>query len=227
MNTESLRIVAIDDEPIALDIVREFCRRLGDIELHTRADAASGMEAVETLRPHVALLDIHLGVADGLALARRLPVETKLIFTTAYAEHALDGFDLEAVDYLHKPFSFERFSTAIERARRRMPDASQSLIVKSEYKRVVVPIAELLYVEARDNYVCLFLMGGRRVMTLSSLSAMLRQLPSDAFVRIHRSFAVARQHVVGYTRQAVFLRGVEAPIPVGRTYADSLVQFPE
>lgn len=112
-----MKVIAIDDEPIALSIVQEFCQRLGDIELQTFTDPNIGMEAVKKVKPELLLLDIRLGTANGIELARQLQASTSIVFTTAYTEFALDGFEVGAIDYLHKPFSFDRFKSIHKRCR--------------------------------------------------------------------------------------------------------------
>ena len=104
-----MKCIAIDDEPMALEILSSFCQRYGNIELTTFNNPISGMDRVRKMKPDLLFLDIEMGDVNGVELARDLPQGTLLIFTTAYAEYALDGFDLNAVDFLHKPFSYGRF----------------------------------------------------------------------------------------------------------------------
>lgn len=101
-----MKCIAIDDEPMALEILSSFCQRYGNIELTTFNNPISGMDRVRKMKPDLLFLDIEMGDVNGVELARDLPQGTLLIFTTAYAEYALDGFDLNAVDFLHKPFSY-------------------------------------------------------------------------------------------------------------------------
>lgn len=157
-----MRVIAIDDEPIALSIIQEFCHRLGDIQLQTFTDPVEGMVAVRTEQPELLLLDIRLGKADGVALARQIPATTSLVFTTAYTEYALDGFEVGAVDYLHKPFSFERFSNAIARVSQRR-SVQAFITLKADYKSVIIPLADILCIEAMDNYVRLHMADGRQL----------------------------------------------------------------
>lgn len=217
-----MTVIAIDDEPLALSIIREFCQRIGDIQLQTFTDHAAGMAAVAVECPDLLFLDIRLGSANGVILARTLPESTSLVFTTAYTEYAFDGFEVGAVDYLHKPFSFDRFRQAVARVRQRRPDTAH-LTLKSGYKNVVIALTDILYIEAMDNYVRLHLVSGRQQMSQTTLTSLLAQLPADQFVRIHKSFVVSCRHVDRYTRQQVYLHGLNRPLPIGRTFVSAVL----
>ena len=220
MEKNNLRAIAIDDEPMALSIVETFCQRMGNIEIKTFTQPSEGLAAMRIERPDVLLLDIGLGTANGVELAHVVPEGTCVVFTTAHTEYALDGFNLDVTDYLLKPFSFERFQKAIGKvARRKQQELPPTIIVKADYKNVVVPVADIIYLEAMDNYVCLHLTNGQQLVTQTPLSSLEAQLPEPLFVRIHKSFVIARRQVERYSRQLVFLRGVPHPIPIGRTYS--------
>lgn len=112
---DMIRCVAIDDEPLALDIIEKFCQRLGNVELQKFYDPIKGLDIVVHDKPDIVFLDIEMDGVNGLQIATQLPESTCFIFTTAYMKYALDGFDLDAVDYLHKPFSYARFQTAFSK----------------------------------------------------------------------------------------------------------------
>ncbi len=135
-----MRCVAIDDEPIALSIIEQYCNRLGGIELLTFTDPIEGMERIKLSTPDIVILDIEMGDINGLELARTLPAGVGLIFSTAYAQFAIDGFELNAVDFLHKPFAFSRFERAIQKVSllksiNTPPDSE--ITVKVEYHSVM------------------------------------------------------------------------------------------
>lgn len=115
-----IRCVAIDDEPLALEVIDKFCRRMGGTELHTFSDPARAMQMIADERPDIVFLDIEMENVSGLDLASQMPDNTCVIFTTAFPDYALKGFELDAVDYLHKPFAYDRFKTAIAKAMRRI-----------------------------------------------------------------------------------------------------------
>lgn len=116
----NLRCIAIDDEPMALLIIEQFCRRKGGIELSVFSEPQIGLNEIRRLQPDLVFLDIQMNSINGLEIADSLPEKCCFIFTTAYAQYALEGFNLDAVDFLHKPFSYERFEVAVEKALRRI-----------------------------------------------------------------------------------------------------------
>ena len=110
-----MKCVAIDDEPMALEVIKKFAQRVGDLELETFTNPVVGIEHVKRTNPDILFLDVKMGEVSGVSLAKEIPQGTFLVFTTAFAQYAVDGFDLNAVDFLHKPFSFSRFEKAIEK----------------------------------------------------------------------------------------------------------------
>ena len=222
----TIKCVAIDDEPLALDIIRNFCQRLGGIELTTFTQPLEGLNHIVDTRPDVVFLDIEMGDVDGLSIARRLPTETCFIFTTAYLRYALDGFDLDAVDYLHKPFSYARFQAAFNKDIRRLgqnqiQSSGQSIVVKQDYNNISIPIDDIIYVEAMEGYSKIYRLSGNCVVTRLILKNLLQLLPETDFVRVHRSFVVNRSKIRTFSRTKITLtNGVE--IPVGRLYASTL-----
>ena len=152
--TESrIHCIAIDDEPLALDVVSKFCERHGSISLTVYSNPEEGIAAIKETHPDLVFLDIEMENMTGLTIAAQIVRDICVIFTTAYLNYALEGFNLDAVDYLHKPFSFTRFQTAIEKAVRRIEYnrtalASNSITVKQEYSNVNIPFSEIIYLEA-------------------------------------------------------------------------------
>lgn len=135
-----IKCVAIDDEPLALDIIAKFCERIGGIDLSVFSDPELGLDMIRKEKPDIAFLDIEMENITGIAIAKQLPEETCFIFTTAYLHYAMDGFELDAVDYLHKPFAFSRFQTAFSKALRRLdhkPEENKSILVKQEYNNAI------------------------------------------------------------------------------------------
>ena len=229
-----MRCVAIDDEPIALNIINSYCKRRGGVRIETYSSPRLGMQRVLEWLPDVVFLDIEMNGTSGLDLARRLPTSCCLIFTTAYARYALEGFEVNAVDFLHKPYFYERFVRAMEKAEHwiRMHDllavsesAARRLLLKSEYKNVTVPVDSILYVESIDNYVKVRLSDGTSVLSKISLRSMEEQLPHGEFLRIHRSFVVSLKRVVKFTRTEVVLAKSGLSLPVGKKYADDVMSL--
>lgn len=226
MNNHDIICIAIDDEPMALSVIQQFCQRIGHISLRCYSDPQLGLKAIHESHPQLVFLDIEMDDINGLEIAHQLPPNCCLIFTTAYIEYALEGFELDAVDFLHKPFSFERFETAVGKALRRIHflqeqsnKPSQShLTVKQEYNNINIPLDEILYVEAMENYSKIFRTGKHYVLTRMNLKSIQALLPPAKFLRIHRSFLIALDKVTEFSRREVTLTSGQT-LPIGRQYS--------
>lgn len=227
-----MKCIAIDDEPVALSIIRQFCQRSGDIELSVFTDPVEGLKRIKEMQPELVFLDIEMGGINGLDVAGQLPAGTFLVFTTAYAEFAVDGFNLDAVDFLHKPFSYSRFERALEKVKRlqelqrlqaRPVFSDEEIMLKVEYKNVKIRLADIEYIEAMDNYVRIILVSDRPVLSQTSMKAVMDLLPADRFMRIHKSYIVPLHKVASYNRRQLTLRYRSVELPVGRVYAEEFV----
>lgn len=226
----SLKCIAIDDEPMALEIITSFCQRYGNIELTTFNNPLRGMDQVRRSRPDILFLDIEMGDLNGVELARDLPPGTLLIFTTAYAQYALDGFELSAVDFLHKPFSYHRFEKAVQKAieLHKLQELSahpsftdESITLKAEYKNVQIKLKDVLYIESMDNYVRIHLTEHQSLMSQTSMKSIQELLPAEKFIRVHKSFIVPAHRIASYTSKEITLYN-GTKIPVGRSYSQNL-----
>lgn len=225
----AVKCVAIDDEPLALDIIETFCRRIGNIELQKFSNPHAGLDVVNSSRPDIVFLDIEMDGINGLTIALKLPENTCFIFTTAYLKYAIEGFDLDAVDYLHKPFSFSRFQVAFSKALRRigresLKASAQCILVKQDYSSISIPIDDILYVEAVESYSKIFRISGDCIISRILLKNVFAMLPQDSFMRIHRSFIVSKSKVKSFNRQElVLING--AILPIGRQYVSELMEM--
>ena len=204
--TDTLRIVIVDDEPLARAVVREYAE--GDAGIAIVADCANGFEAVKAvadLKPDLVLLDVQMPKLDGFEVLELLGRDQPVVFITAYDQYALRAFDVHAVDYLLKPFSAERFQEAMQRARERVRakealpleaivrDAkprtgpSERVLIRDGANVHVLPVAAIDYVEAQDDYVA-FKSEGKQYLKDQTLAAVETLLDPARFVRIHRSF---------------------------------------
>ncbi len=225
-----IRCVAIDDEPLALTIIEQYCKRRGGVDLALYSNPMEGFDVVCANPPDLLLLDIEMGGVNGLDLARRLPKGLSVVFTTAYAQFAIDGFDLDAVDYLHKPFSFARFERAISKVEDRLSytrgeESVGEIYVKLDYQGVKLELSSVSYVEAMDNYVKIHLISGRPIIPQMSMKSVEELLPADGFVRIHKSYIVPRHSIASYRRGQVTLRNDDVVLPVGRTYQAEFMEW--
>lgn len=225
-----INCIAIDDEPIALSIIHEYCKKYGNIHLETFTSPVAGMERIQASHPDIVFLDIEMNSHNGVTLARELPPGTCLIFTTAYSQYALDGFDADAVDFLHKPIFYPRFERAMEKAvkwldRKETETSRDTITLKVEHKNVIIDISDITYIEAMDNYVKVFRRNMPMVLSQITMKEMESMLPDDRFNRIHRSFIVALNAIEKFSNRKIYIHNLEKPIPVGRKYIDSFNNF--
>ncbi len=220
-----IKCVAIDDEPLALDVIEKFCQRIGGVELSVFSDPALGIEMIKREKPQIAFLDIEMENINGLTIASKLPEDTCFIFTTAYLEYALEGYELDAVDYLHKPFAFSRFQTAFSKALRRIrgntAENDRSILVKEEYNNVHIPLTEILYIEAMEGYVKIYRENDVCTVSRVILKNIGNQLPEREFIRIHRSFIIQKSKVKSFNKREVKLKNGKI-LPIGRQYANDV-----
>ena len=204
------------------------------MNVETFSSPRQGMQRVREVRPDIVFLDIEMNGTSGLELARELPSGCCLIFTTAYAHYALDGFEANAVDFLHKPFFYDRFLRAVQKAETWLQmnsllvsaeSPTRQLVLKVEYRNVALSFDEIVYVEAMENYVKVHRSDRSTVVSQVSLRAMEEQLPAGDFVRVHRSYIVRRALIASFTRTSLTLTGVDEPIPIGRKYNDEVVSL--
>lgn len=228
-----MRCIAIDDEPLALSLITTYFQNHPEIEFQTFTNPLLGIKAIKEQRPDFVLLDIEMKEYSGLELARELPEECVLVFTTAHASYALDGYDLRAVDFLHKPFTYQRFASAISRVEQivaihnrvaMLDDAdSGSIVIKVDYQNVTICYSEIIYVEALANYVKIHCVNNRKVSTKMSIKGFMELLSEVEFLRIHRSFAISKSKVASFTKQSVRMSDANGTvIPIGRNYAEQI-----
>lgn len=226
-----LRCIIVDDEPLALDILEDYIGRIPGLTLAGRyTSSADALAALRGGAVDVAFLDIHMPGLSGLDLARavgRAGVATRVVFTTAFPDYALEGFRVDALDYLLKPVSFDEFSQTVTRARAWFGPghryrtegagsavaavaAAKALIVKSRYKQIVIPLANIVRIEGMRDYILIHTIDpsgipSLPVRTLMNMGTVERLLPAEDFARIHRSHIVALDRVVGVERGYVLL----------------------
>lgn len=225
----TIKCIAIDDEPIALNIISEFARRMGDISVETFTNPLKALEEIRRCKPDIVFIDIEMKGMNGLELARIISSDVMFIFTTAYAQFALDGFELNAIDFLHKPFSFNRFEVAVQKAIRQKELQEKArhaeedfFIVKSEYKNIKISYADISFIEALNNYIKIHLNHERPVMTQMSMKSVEDILPENTFIRVHKSFIVNKGAIISFTKNDITLAGNHT-VPIGRAYSANFV----
>ncbi|MET0392421.1 MAG: LytTR family DNA-binding domain-containing protein [Chitinophagaceae bacterium] len=227
-----LKCIAIDDEPPALALVRDYIARCPSLQLlHTFDDAITGGEYLRQHSVDLLFVDINMPDITGLDLVRSLEIRPMIIFTTAHKKFAFEGFELDAVDYLLKPVSFERFSKAVQKAveyaayRKKTQDPEAGhLFVYAEYRLLKIDFGDIGYIESLEDYIRIHLLHGKPVMTLMTLKGVLEKLPPGKFQRVHRSYIVATGHIRSVlNRRITLISGVE--IPVSDSYAGFLKEW--
>jgi DNA-binding LytR/AlgR family response regulator len=229
-----MNCIALDDEPLALDIIEAYVKKHPELNLIARCNNAE--EASKVLNSqHIDLmfLDIQMPGVTGLNFVRSLKNKPLFMFTTAYSEYAIDGFELDAIDYLLKPIAYDRFEKAIEKAKEYYTIKNNSgltesdlendfIFVKANQQLIKLAYGEILYVEAFADYVKIFL-NDRKIVTLQTMKKMEAKLPSDIFSRVHRSFIVNRKAVQSFSTSVCEVNGEK--IPVGKNYKNDFIKL--
>ncbi|AYL99618.1 response regulator [Mucilaginibacter celer] len=217
--------IAIDDEPIALDVVRAHAAKVPFVDLKAEfTDAFKAMEYLQRQPIDLLFLDIKMPDISGIDLLTCLNKKPLVIFTTAYTEHAVTSFELDAVDYLLKPFALTRFMKACNKAYelynfRNTAEVKDYVFLKTGYEQVRVSFDEICHLEATGNYVN-FILKDNTVITRMTITEVEALLPADKFVRIHRSFIAAINKVDKVERHQLTVNGFV--LPVGGAYVQNL-----
>ena len=229
-----INCIIVDDEPIARDILETFVAKMSNLQL--KKSCKNVMEAFEIINSEnidLIFLDIHMPEVSGLTLAKSIPKKTKIIFTTAYREYAVDGFNLQAVDYLLKPISFDRFMQAVQKYFDTIPDKrteileekseekSDFIFVRSERKMVKINFDDILYIESLSDYVKIHLQE-KTIVTRETITNIEAKLPNNPFLRIHRSYIVSLKKIDSFTNE--FIEINKKALPISRSYKEIVLQ---
>lgn len=240
-----IRCIAIDDEPLALRQIKGYIQKTPFLELvATCRSAVDASEIVERESVDLIFVDVNMPDMTGLDFVRSLPRKSRpmIIFTTAYSEYALDGFRLDAIDYLLKPFGLEEFTRAATKAMairelidRGSEGQSQSegeggdsgcISIKADHKITLVKHSDIIYIESDSEYVRLVLEDGSKIMTLLRLKNVESMLPSDMFMRIHRSYIINLRRIKSYSKGRVYV-GEDVELPIGENYREAFTAYVE
>jgi DNA-binding LytR/AlgR family response regulator len=232
-----LKTIAIDDEPLALKLVNDYISKTPYLELVGSFD--NPLDAIEFLSEGEAdliFVDIQMPDLTGIEFTRSLQEEHKIIFTTAYEKYALEGFKLNAVDYLLKPFSYEEFLKAAGKAHKlaeleassqpMIETNNQFLFLKSEYKIRRINFNDILYIEGLKDYIKVYTKGEEKpILSLNSIKSLEQKLPEEKFMRVHRSFIVNLDKIETIERSRIIFG--KTYIPVSDQYKDKFQEFLE
>lgn len=231
----SIKCIIVDDESVAHDIIRKYCALLPNLQVVQ--DCYDAIEAIEYLNGNAVdliFLDLNMPKLRGFEFLKTLPHPPKVIVTTAYKEYALEGYELNIIDYLLKPFSFERFLKAVNKATletsKPAVNPPQGLLetkptrtfLRANNKDIQVVFDDILFVEASGNYIKIVLK--EEVITLrGTLSSIMEVIPAEDFMQVHRSFIVAKQHIKSIEGNQIFIN--KHTVPIGKSYKSELDRF--
>ena len=222
--------IALDDEPLALKVLESFCSRHENLELvKTFTDPDKAARYLRKFPVDLIFLDINMPSITGTAFYQALQRDLPVIFTTAYAEYAVEGFNLKAVDYLLKPYSYERFDQAMSRLQERYANLGvfekedAHFFVRSDYSLVKILYADILFIESLNDYLKIHLKDKSEVVTRMTLINISKKLPAERFVRVHRSFVVAAEKIKSIRNKSIQL--ADRTIPIGNSYESTFQSF--
>lgn len=226
MKDKKIICLAVDDEPPALEILKKYIQSVHALELAgTCADAVDAINFIQTTPVDLIFLDIKMPELLGTDFIRSLKNPPKVIFTTAYRKYALEGFELDAVDFLLKPVSFERFLKAVnkvmhtslsetkmvEEDRKNVTSFARQITFRSDRKMIKVALGDILYIESLKDYIKVVTTSGS-VITKQTISSIEGMLPPDMFIRIHRSYIISMSKIESYNSEMVWIAKQELPI---------------
>ena len=224
----SITCYIIDDEPPAIRILEHYIGQVPQLELLGSAtDPLEGMQAIQKKKPQLLFLDINMPKLSGISLLKSLPESPMVIFTTAYPEYALEGFELEAIDYLLKPFPFERFLKAVNKVQRLFNSEGNNktvpyfLFLKVDRRLFRIPYEEIILLQAYGDYVKLYTTS-QTLLPKITLAQLEQELPASLFIRTHRSYIISLAHLKFLEGNYVQVETHRAPI--GRAFREALLE---
>ena len=226
-----LRCIIADDEPVARKILQEVIQQSPALELTAEFKNAVHTEAfLQDNSADILFLDINMPRISGLQFLKRYTVRPLVILTTAYPEYALEGYELDVIDYLLKPISFDRFTKAVKKAadyialkeKKEADTTTNYLFVKSEKRIEKVELADILYIESMGNYINIFT-SNKKIVAYLTLKGIESRLPTDQFIKVHQSFLIPLARIEFIEGNRIKLK--DASIPIGRNYRDAVMKL--
>jgi len=220
-----MKAIAIDDEPLALEVIELFISKVPFIDLRASfTDVSIAVEILTKETIDLLFLDIKMPDISGIEFYADLSIKPMVIFTTAYTEHAFESFELDPIDYLLKPFSLEKFEKSCKKALelytyRNTPIETDYMYIKTGYEQIKVMYEDILYVEGSNNYVTYYLKT-KKILSRNTIREVAQTLPSNKFVRIHRSYIISINKVDKIERFSLVINKVK--IPIGETYNQAI-----
>ncbi|GAL61732.1 LytR/AlgR family response regulator transcription factor [Algibacter lectus] len=236
MSNIKITCVIVDDEPMALNLVETYVQKTPFLELKQKcSNAIEAMEFIKEQPVDLLFLDIQMPDLTGIEFSKMLPKETRVVFTTAFDQYALEGFKVEALDYLLKPFDYAEFLAAANKAnhyfsllkgtpQNEVSEVKEFLFVKSEYKQLRIKLSDVLYFEGLKDYIKIWLKDNPKpILTLMSLKSLQEELPESQFLRVHRSFIVSLKNIEVIERSQIIINNQR--ITVSEQYKSAFLEF--
>jgi len=226
-----LKAIVIDDEPVALEVIKALTEMVTFVEMKGYfTNSFKALEFLQTNKVELIFLDIKMPDISGIEFLKSIPDPPMVIFTTAYSEHAVESFELDAIDYLLKPFSLTRFLKACNKAREQYEFKKNNsnnaedgfIFIKSGYEQLRIELNQILYAESNGNYMQ-FVLADKKLTSRLTMSEAEALLPVASFIRIHRSFIVSKKHITKVERNSVWIQQTE--LPVGASYTNEVAKM--
>ncbi|MBL7738368.1 MAG: response regulator transcription factor [Chitinophagaceae bacterium] len=230
----TIKCLIVDDEPPAREIIRRYIEQVPTLELTGEcANAIQAFTLLQQKKVDLLFLDIRMPQLNGNDFLKTLKNPPKIIFTTAYSEYALEGYELDVIDYLMKPIPFDRFLKAVNKAfqqtdlKDETPGTAEEkkndsfVYFRADRKMIKVMLQDILYIESMKDYIKVFTTGGT-IITKQSISSVEAMLPEKDFIRTHRSFIVSAKHIKSYTSELIEIKNTE--IPIGKLFRNEVMK---
>jgi DNA-binding LytR/AlgR family response regulator len=225
-----IQAIAIDDEPPALTLIENFCARMEGISLQkTFTMPAEALKHLRKFPVDLLFLDIQMPSITGIDFYKAIKQDTMVIFTTAYSEYAVEGFNLNAVDYLLKPFTFKRFQQAVTKAaeyyhykHQNKNETQKYLFIRADYSLLKIALADILYIEGLDDYLKIHTSNNTPVIARMTMKAILEKLPAAEFIRVHRSYIIPFSRIDSVRNKIICIAGKD--IPTGSSYEEDFLK---
>lgn len=217
-----IKAIAIDDEPLALKILAHHCDKIDEISLEkTFTNQSEAIDFINNNKVDLLFLDIEMPQQNGIDFYKALDKKIMVIFTTAYDQYALEGFNVSAIDYVMKPISFDRFKEAIDKVIKikkliNNKDEEPFIMIRADYKLNKIYLKDIQYIEGLDDYIQIHIDNQSKIVARMSMKAILELLPSKEFIRVHRSFIIPIKRIKNIQNKQIEIDSVT--IPIGETY---------
>jgi DNA-binding LytR/AlgR family response regulator len=227
-----IKAIALDDEPLALEIIDSFCEQSDKVQLvKTFLKPNDAVKYIENFPVDLLFLDIQMPSISGIDFFRNLNRDVMVIFTTAYTEYAIEGFNLNAIDYLLKPFTYERFQQATTKAQEyynfitNAGNVKQPFIyIRADYSLLKIDIQDIIYIEGLNDYLRIHLRNQKPVVARMTLKALIEKLPANDFLRVHRSYIVSLTSILKIAAKMIHIKVNDSVVPlqIGKSYEEEV-----